>query len=249
MRWFLLIFFLQFVVGCAADRQTELLEARLREQQDYAAQLASQLEHARADLSVARQESSTLRQQLLAKGKQPLEPEQADVLYRMTKLKIDPLQSSIIPAGASNRPVINLVVTPVDQFNEPLKLPGQVAIELFTQTSGNSPVEKYQFSAAEVRKKWNSGWVSSGFVFQLPWPEKVPFEHLTGEQIEVKSVFTTADGRTFSASRKLKIKKSLNSSAESSNGVKQAGFSEKEAKPARIDTSDRRTIDEFPVLR
>ncbi len=250
MPSFILLLLLFAAIGCAADRQCELLEAQLREQQDYVVDLSNQLERAKADLSVANQESKALRQQLVAKGKQPLEPEQADVLYRMAKLKIDQLQSSIIPVGASNRPVINLVLTPVDQFNEPIKLPGEVTIELSTQDASDAlPVEKYHFDAAEVRKKWNAGWVSSGFVLQLPWPQKVPFTELSGQSVKLQAIFKTVDGREFSATHRLKVKDKIQSATKAANSVRQAAIGKKETMPGRIDTSDRRTIDEFPVLR
>ncbi len=247
MRCFFLLLVLHATIGCAADRQSELLEARLREQQDYAAKLASQLERAKADLSVASQESNTLRKQLIASGKQPLEPEQADVLYRMTKLKIDQLQSSIIPVGNSNRPLINMVVTPVDQFNEPIKLPGNVTINIVDQQ--DSLLETHSFTAAQVREKWNAGWVSSGFVFQLPWPEKIPFSDLSGQQIKLKATFKTADGREFEATHQLKVKEQHDTQANPGEPIKQANFAPPKASPGRIDTSDRRTIDEFPVFR
>ncbi len=247
MRCFLLLLVLPLAVGCAADRQSELLEARLREQQDYAAQLASQLERAKADLMVANQESNTLRQQLVANGKQPLQPEQADVLYRMAKLQIDQFQSSIIPVGNSGRALINMVLTPVDQFNEPIKLPGDVTIKIFAQQ--DSLLETHRFSAEQVRKKWNAGWVSSGFVFQLPWPDKVTAADLPGQQIELKATFKTADGREFEATHQLKIKADLNPQGNLDKPVKQADFDQNKASSDRIDTSDRRTIDEFPILR
>ncbi len=247
MRCFILLLVLQATVGCAADRQGELLEARLREQQDYAAKLASQLERAQADLSVASQESNSLRQQLVASGKQPLHPEQADVLYRMAKLKIDQYQSSIIPIGNSNRPLINMVLTPVDQFNESIKLPGDVTINIIDQQ--DSLLGTHRFTAAQVREKWNAGWVSSGFVFQLPWPENVSLSDLSGQQIELKATFKTADGREFEATHQLKVKKQYKMQANPDGPVKQADFSPMKAPADRIDTSDRRTIDEFPILR
>ena len=250
MRCFILFVILHVTIGCAADRQCELLEARLREQQDYVANLSNQLERAKADLSVANQESRALRQQLVARGKQPLEPEQADVLYRMAKLKIDQLQSSIIPVGASDQPLINLVLTPVDQFNEPIRLPGEVTIELSKQDASDAlPVGEYHFEAAEVRKKWNAGWVSSGFVFQLPWPTKVSFAQFTGQQIKLKAIFKTVDGREFSATHRLKVRKTAKGAEQTENAIRQAAFGKKEAPPGRTDTSDRRTIDEFPILR
>ena len=55
---------LVLLCGCSMSRQTETLEAYLRQQETHLAALQRQLEHAEADLAAARQESQLLRSQL-----------------------------------------------------------------------------------------------------------------------------------------------------------------------------------------
>lgn len=256
MRYSILILLCAVSTGCNSTRKTDVLEARLREQQQQATQLAEQLTRADADLAVAQQESNILRQQLTANGAQPLQPEQSDVLYRMAKLRIDPLQSSILPVGNSDSSLINVVITPVDQFDEPLKLPGDITVELLEEKpSGNTLLGSHDFPAAQVRKKWSAGWVSSGFVFQFPWPEKHAIAEYSEKKLVLKATFKTADGREFVATNRLKINNhvrlAVDSVAASSQKteLKQSNFEQTEAAAKRIDTSDRRTIDEFPIFR
>ena len=257
MRYFILYVLLLAPIGCTANRESELLEARLREQENQLLQLSNQLDKSQVNLSVAQQESNALREQLTATGKQGIQPEQADVLYRMAKLKIDPYQSSILPAAHSSKPaLINIVITPVDQFEEPLKLPGDVTITIFADSVDQSKSKPYHFTASDVRKKWNSGWVTSGFVIQLPLPEELAGLKNSGRSITLKATFKTTDGREFHATQKLR-KKTLSDQdripiagiAEEKH-IKQAKFTSPEKTNKQpIDTSDRRTIDEFPIFR
>ena len=185
-----------------------------------------------------------------------MQPEQADVLYRMAGLQIDKLQSSILPVGYSEKPLINIVLTPVDQFDKPLKLPGNVTVELFAE---DILLATEQFSASEVRKQWTSGWTSSGFVLQFPWPEKHSLEQYSGEYLTAQATFNTADGREFTAKQKLKVKKQISTPRESIASFEVDSKEKDELKQANSEkpfdssdptvTSDRRTIDEFPIFR
>ena len=256
MRYLILILLCNLSAGCVSAQKTEVLEARLREQQLQAARMAGKLERAQSDLIVAQQESNGLRQQLAADGKQPIHPEQANVLYRMANLRIDQLQSSILPVSHSDSGLINVVLTPVDQYNESLKLPGSITIELLAeQPDGEKLLDRHEFSASQVQKKWNAGWVSSGFVLQFPWPEKHSLADYSEQHLVLKATFITVDGRKFVARHQLKVGKqasfatdSIASSPEKTE-LEQTKFEQPSAEPGRIDTSDRRTIDEFPILR
>ncbi|MCG6156852.1 hypothetical protein [Rubinisphaera margarita] len=250
--------------GCGTSRNTELLESRLREHEDRLHQLSQQLERSENELALSQKEAADLRTQLAGTGQPVLQPEQANVLYRLSGLKIDQLQSAILPASESDQRLLNVVVTPVDQYNEALKIPGNLELKLLDEST---ELARFDIPAAELAENWSTGWVTSGYVIQLPLDASL----LPTSPVNVVVTLRSLDGREFSHQARLET-------GVSAGVIEQVSFEDKVPDPPgmetkvptprepvsappphdsltvrpqndRIETSDRRTIDEFPIYR
>lgn len=198
------------VCGCTIGHQTEALEAQLRSQEDHLAELASQLERTRADLAAARKDSEALRTQLVSEGKPVIPAEQAEQFYRLGKIRIDTLQSSYLPGDPGQPGHLQISLAPLDEFDTALRIPGEVTLQILSEDSQGNPagvMAETVFPASEVRKNWNTGWVTSGFVLQWPWPDGLP-DPETLDSILLAARFKTLDGRSFESTQKLRLRKS-----------------------------------------
>src|SRR5436190_23635234 len=78
-----------FAIGGCAARNVDLLETRLREQEDSLAELQRDLSGTKSELEIARRESEELRTRLGAPEGETLVSEQARVLYRVQGVKFN----------------------------------------------------------------------------------------------------------------------------------------------------------------
>jgi len=189
--------------GCASSRNTELLESRLRNQQDANDQLHAQLQSAKTDLRVARQESNALRTQLTERGDRPLLPEQADTLFRTTGIRINRLLTGGLDRDQTpGDEAINVVVEPIDEDGEVLKVPGSLELRLFelTRPRDDQTIGSWRFDENTARKQWHSGLVGKGFQFRLPW-QTIP----NSDQLLLHARLTTTDGRQFDTTSPVRI--------------------------------------------
>ena len=189
--------------GCAARRPHDVVESRLRDQNHLLAETESKLSKTENELEIARKESDTLRQQLVADGKSPILPEQADALFRATGIKVNELLTgSLDRDDQPGEELLNVVLVPHDSDGEPIKLPGEIQIELFDlgQPSDQKNLGAWTYSAAESRDHWHTGFLSSGYLFRLPWqqPPRSP-------QVVLHARLKTADGRQFDTSATIDV--------------------------------------------
>src|SRR4051812_19223799 len=116
--------------GCAA-RGVDLLETRLREQEDSLTDLQRELSNAKSELEIARNESEELRRRLDAPEGATLVSEQARVLYRIQGVKFNTLltggvELDEIPGDDG----LSALLMPVDSDGDLIKLPGAIEFEL-----------------------------------------------------------------------------------------------------------------------
>jgi len=189
--------------SCAARRPHDVVESRLREQNQLLADTESKLSKTENELAIARRESNTLRQQLTADGKSPILPEQADALFRATGIKVNELLTgSLDQDDQPGEELLNVVLVPHDSDGEPIKLPGEVQIELFDlgQPGEQKNIGTWTYDIAESREHWHAGFLSSGYLFRLPWqqPPRSP-------QVVLHARLKTADGRQFDTSATIDV--------------------------------------------
>lgn len=191
------------LVGCAGRGETDLLHARLREQQQQLAETEAKLAASAKELKVARREAETLKTQIAQAGPANLLPEQADLLVRVADLRINPmLTAGLDQDGGVGDDALAVQFSPVDADGELVRLPGDITITVLDPKLPGTEreVARWTFSAAESREHWMRGFVGTGYQFTLPWPS--PPRHA---ELVVHVAMKTADGREFSATHVLKI--------------------------------------------
>lgn len=194
---------LAMLVGCLGRGQADLLQARLREQQQRLTSAQSELKSAEQQLAHARKEADALRTQLAESGRPGLLPEQSDLLVRVANIRINPM----LTAGVDKDEVAGddaLVVqfAPYDSDGELVKLPGKIEIVAVDpgQPEAQQTIARWEFRADVSRKHWVRGFLGAGYQFTLPWPEPPKQSELI---VHVR--LTAPDGRAFSANQIIKI--------------------------------------------
>jgi hypothetical protein len=187
------------LIGCATRGNVELLESRLRLREDRMVDLESDLTSARTELAAARRESNDLRTQLAGRGETPLLPEQADVLYRASGIRFNKLRTGGVNSdGSSGDDLLTAVLVPHDGDGEPVKLPGEINLQLFepTDTQSMRQIGNWTIGVENSHDHWHRGFLGSGYLFRLPWqtpPQK--------SQLTLHARLTTADGRRFNTTQ------------------------------------------------
>ncbi|MFG0334025.1 MAG: hypothetical protein ACF8TS_11735 [Maioricimonas sp. JB049] len=189
--------------GCLRRGNVDLLEARLREQQQQLLQYEQQLAGVRSELGSARSEMEMLRQQVARQGASPIPPEHVAAL-----VSVSGIQFNTLLTGGRNRDgspgdeVLAVVLTPHDQDGDLVKIGGEIEIEALDMSlpSDSRQIGLWTFDAEAAREMWHSGFVSAGFQFELPW-HRPP----SSRNVIVHARLITPDGRRFDASHTVAV--------------------------------------------
>lgn len=94
------------------------------------------------------------------------------------------------------------MLTPVDVHGDLVKLAGEVDLDLFDMTleSNEQRLGQWKFTIDEVRSKWQSGFISSGYLFQVDW-QKPP----VARELTLHARLRIPDGRTFDVTSQVKV--------------------------------------------
>ena len=187
------------LAGCFAGRgQTDLLTARLREQEQRLADVESQLTLKDRELKQARHAEDELRRQIASSTGSGLLPEQSDLLVRVSGIKIN----SMLTAGVdrdqqTGDDALFVQFAPHDDDGELVKLPGEIEIAVLDPAlpESNRTVAQWTFSPEESRSHWVRGFLGTGYQFTLPWPGAAPRNTELVVHVRLKPV----DGREFAA--------------------------------------------------
>ncbi len=189
--------------GCLGRRSLDLLEVRLREQEDEIASLRQQFEHSQSELISARRLNNSLNQQLASDGKPVGSVALAERQFRVTGLKINSLQTGGIDRdGVLGDDELIVVVTPHDDRGEAVRLPGIVDCVLL---DASRPAEQQQlgvwsFNEQQTHDAWQQVLAGSGYRFELPW-QTPP----TSRGLELKVEFRSSHGDRFETSGRVTI--------------------------------------------
>lgn len=194
---------LAMLTGCLGRGQVDLLQARLRAQQQELVAAQSELRSTSDQLALAKREAERLQSQLAAAGQPGLLPEQSDTLVRVAGIKINPM----LTAGLDKDEVAGddtLVVqfAPVDSDGELVKLGGRIEIVAIDpgRTESERPLGRWSFDPEETRTHWTRGFLGAGYQFTLTWPEPPQ-----AKEIVVHVRLTAPDGRKFEANQLVTI--------------------------------------------
>jgi hypothetical protein len=189
-------------MGCLGTwRQTEVLESRLRQQEDALYALRSELDAKSSELAATRLELNLLRERKPEPGQTAIPAEHVEVVSRATGIRFHSLLTR--PLDRDSQPgsdLLNVVVVPHDADHETVKLPGGVRLELLdlSKSEGERVVAAWDFKADEARERWHSGFIATGYRFELPWPETAP-----SGKLMLLARLTTQDGRHFEATQEI----------------------------------------------
>ncbi|WP_145231730.1 hypothetical protein [Gimesia algae] len=217
------------LMGCGGRGNSDLLEARLRQQEDSIFALQRDLKESQHALDSARHQSEAMSKQLAKASNGSLLPEQTKALYKVTGVKVNSLLTGGVDLDSKQGDELwTTVITPHDADGETVKLPAAFELELvdLNQPEENRRVGLWTFDSQEVRSHWYSGFAGSGFRFELPWQTTPRNSELT-LIVRMKS----PDGRSFNTTSSLKI-----AQIENDSPVKQAVSRARltPAEPARI---------------
>ena len=202
----LLILLLQLsAAGCVGRRgNVELLEARLRQNQDQLARHQRTLAETEAELTIARQEANLLREQMANAGASPLPAEYTSSLFQVEDIQFNTLMTGGRDQdGVPGDELLVVLFAPYDEHGELVKLPGRIeleAIDLSRTEEEGRRIANWVFDPEESRDLWRTAPFSRGFELRLVWPQ--PPE---AEEILLHARLSTGDGRHFDASHTIAI--------------------------------------------
>lgn len=190
------------LLGCGSRSHDDLLEARLRTQQDQLYRLQAELEQSRSELVVARKQMTLMNTSAISAGGETILPEQADSLSRIAGIQFNRLLTGTL--DRDDQPgddTLHVLITPHDEQESLVKVPGRIRLELLdlTRPTDQRIVQSWDFSIDDCREHWHAGFIGAGYLFKLPWdPARATGSALLHVQ------YHTPDDRLFDATHQLK---------------------------------------------
>jgi hypothetical protein len=199
------------LAGCYSARDIEVLESQLRRQEDAIHDYRGQLSNTHEELARARREIDELQRQLAAAhdNAEVLLPEQIHALAQVEDLAVDTWRTGLIDqdqhAGVDQ---LLLVLYPRDSDGQAVKVAGELEVEALdlTRPANEQVLGHWNFTTEETSELWHIGFVSVGFHVEVPLLS-VP----QGTELLLHAVLTTADGRQFSVTHSLPVRRRSNS--------------------------------------
>jgi hypothetical protein len=198
----LLLGTLVLAAGCASTGQLDVLESRLRRQEDVNNQLQAQLTESKNQLQASRRETVDLRTQL-ADGKKVAKAEQLTALGTVEGISLNKyLTGGVDRDGVPGDEVFSAVIVPADAEGNLVKAPGSVSLTVLdlSKPESQQTVGHWDFSPKDSEDLWHSGFFGSGYTVRVPW-QKVP----DSPSLLVHARLKTVDGRQFDTSQSIRI--------------------------------------------
>lgn len=191
--------------GCFGARgDIEVVEARLRQQQDLVSRYERDLMLVERQRDEARHDAELLRKQVAESGQQALPADFTRSLFEIRGIEFNSLMTGGRDRdGQPGDDVLVAVFVPRDEHGDIVKLPGAIELEALdlNRPDAERLVGKWTFTTEESRKLWKSGAFSSGFQVVVPLPETT-----SNEKLVLHARLATADGREFDATHTVKLK-------------------------------------------
>lgn len=188
--------------GCASRGQMDILESRLRQQDDSITQLQTQLSTSQSQLQAARRESTELKTQL-ADGTRTARVEQVSALGQVEGIELNRfLTGGLDRDGVAGDELFSAVIVPTDSQGNLVKAPGSVSVTLFdlSRPEAQQRIGRWEFSPKQSDSLWHSGFLGSGYIVRVPWQNRPQSPNLL-----VHARLKTIDGRQFDTSQTIHI--------------------------------------------
>jgi outer membrane murein-binding lipoprotein Lpp len=193
---------LAFAAGCATRGRVDLLESRLRQQEDSIATLESDLSRSQSHLEAARREAADLRTRLASAGDRgPIE--QTSALGQATGISLNKfLTGGLDRDSVPGDELLSALVVPSDADGNLVKVPGDILLSVLdlSKPEHEQLVGRWEFKAAESEQLWHSGFLGSGYVLRVPWQRPPQSSNLL-----LHARLTTTDGRQFDTSQSIHV--------------------------------------------
>ena len=181
--------------GCVGGPDVEVLESRLRMQEDRLRETADALASAQAEATDARETIAALQSEVC----QPLPGGQAPVKLAFASL----LTGGIDEDGRPGDEAVRAVIQPLNENGGPVEAVGRLEVELLDVAA--SPDDRvrgrWSFDGEELHKQWDDGLFASGYTLELT-PEDGPLP----DDALLIARFQTPDGRQVEATRTVRLR-------------------------------------------
>ena len=194
-----------FVVscGCGSRGNVELLESRLRQQEQTNAQLHMDLTKSRSESAVARRETENLRRELASHHSDVTLPEHSGAQARLEQIQFHTLMTGLLNQDAdAGAKVLNVVLQPLDADGDPVKLNGEMVIELIdlSQPEPDRLIDRWEIPREQSLEHWQRGAVANGFTLQFPVSINT-----SADELLLHGRLTTIDERQFDTSLAIRL--------------------------------------------
>lgn len=185
--------------GCAGRMDSDLLQARIREQAAQLSESQQELEQTRIQLKQSLMEAARLKSELDHTSGSAA----SDASLSVAKLRIHSLTSGGL--NKDSQPGDDVVVVqfvPLDSEGHPVQAAGELEFRLSDPLLPPQERElgQWQFSQTECQSHWTRGLTSSGFQFTLPL--NAPPRHAN---LMIKMKYRTVDSRELDAKQIVKV--------------------------------------------
>jgi hypothetical protein len=199
MRWLRVLLLAAGVLAAAGGcRNCDLVEAELRTRENDLRELRAELAHAESQNDALLRELHAIRVGSVAK----VTPELASQTYTLKQITLGRGTGGYDDDNHPGDEAMQVVLEPRDSDGHAIKAPGSVHVEaLEISPEGiKTPVSAWDVGPDQVRRSWHSGFLTTGYVFILPWKKWPSFE-----KIRVIVQFTLMDGRVFEADKDVRV--------------------------------------------
>lgn len=189
--------------GCASRGNVDLLEARLREQEDQLRSLHAQVDRTNSELTAARRLNETLKQKVVQPASHDQTFDLSERQFQVTGLKINSLLTGGFNRdGQPGDDQVTAVFAPIDRRDQPVQVPGHVECELLdlARPSDQQRLGLWKFDAAKTRAAWQKSLGSFGYRFELSWQTQP-----SSSDLELRVRFHSEHGDRFEASAPIRI--------------------------------------------
>jgi outer membrane murein-binding lipoprotein Lpp len=189
--------------GCAGRRNVDLLEAKLREQEDQIRSLHAQVRQVNSELTAARHLNESLKQQVVRPASLDQSFDLDELHFRVAGLKINTLLTGGFDRdGRSGDDQITLFFTAVDDQERTVHVPGRVECELLdpAQPADQQRLGLWTFDSKQTHAAWVKTLGSFGYRIELPWQTPPQSRNLT---LHVR--LHSANGSRFETSTPIQI--------------------------------------------
>ena len=185
-------------VGCSNHGQVELLESRLRDQEDQLESLRNEVESQQHETTVAKEEAKMLRAQLAAnKGQSAIQLTSG--VSRVSKISINKSMTGFLDNddnGVADR--LMVLIQPRDERGNIVEVTGALHVKFI---HAQQTVREWKFTADETLQQWRGNKLGTGIMLELDL-DRPPTE----DNYEITAQLRTIDDRKFDASRTVKSK-------------------------------------------